>query len=259
VSLCLRGKDAVTRTIKLTLAYDGTDFAGWQVQPRERTLQGTLEEVLAKITGEQIRVFASGRTDAGVHALAQVVSFDTATAHTAAVLHKALNAELPHDISALTVEEMPDRFHARRLAKRKRYRYFIVEGRVRDVFRRRYAWHVYRRLDFDAMREAANTLVGTHDFASFQSAGSKRETTERTVFELTLNRLPDPDPNVLQLDIEADGFLYNMVRNIVGTLLEVGQGVQSPVWVAEVLAAKDRQRAGCTAPPQGLFLVEVKY
>ena len=247
------------RTIKLTLAYDGTDFAGWQVQLRQRTLQGTLEEILSKITGEQIRVFGSGRTDAGVHALAQVVSFDTSTAHSAQVLHKALNCELPHDMSALSVEDAPEGFHARRDAKRKRYRYFIVEGRVRNVFRRRYALHVYRVLDVDAMCLAAKSLIGTHDFASFQSAGSKRETTVRTIFDLSLARLPEPETNVLQIDVEADGFLYNMVRNIVGTLLEVGQGAQPASWVTEVLAARDRQRAGSTAPAQGLFLVNVQY
>ncbi len=249
----------MTRTIKLTLAYDGTEFAGWQLQPGLRTLQGTLEETLAKITGQQSRVFASGRTDAGVHALRQVVSFETETALTAEVLHKALNAELPNDMSAVSVEEEAPQFSARRDAKRKRYRYVICDGRVRDVFRRRFAWQIYRRLEVEAMQRAATCLVGKHDFASFETAGSERETTVRTIFDLSICRLEAPNAHVVQLEVEADGFLYNMVRNVIGTLVEVGQGRQSETWVAEVLAAHNRRRAGPTAPPQGLCLLNVTY
>ena len=246
------------RTIKLTLAYDGTDFAGWQFQPGQRTLQDTLEQTLEKITGQFSRVFASGRTDAGVHALAQMVSFETHSALPADTLQKALNAELPHDMAAVAVEDAPARFNARRDAKRKRYRYQICDGCVRDVFRRRCAWQLFNRLDVSAMQRAAAPLVGKHDFASFETAGSERETTERNVFELTVMRMRDPD-HLIEIEIEADGFLYNMVRNVVGTLVEVGQGRQSESWVTEVLAARDRRRAGPTAPPQGLCLVCVQY
>ncbi len=249
----------MTRTIKLTLAYDGTDFAGWQLQPELRTLQGTLEETLAKITGQQSRVFASGRTDAGVHALGQVVSFETESSLSIEVLHKAINAELPHDMSAVSVEDAAPRFNARRDAKHKRYRYVICDGRVRDVFRRRYAWQINRRLDVEAMSRGAQVLVGRHDFASFETSGSERETTIRTVFDLIVHRAEAPDDHVVQFEVEADGFLYNMVRNLVGTLVEVGQGRQSENWIADVLAARDRRRAGPTAPPQGLFLVCVGY
>jgi tRNA pseudouridine38-40 synthase len=243
----------------LTLAYDGTDFAGWQFQPGQRTLQDTLEQTLAKITGQFTRVFASGRTDAGVHALAQIVSFDTETALPAGVLKKALNAELPHDMAAVEVEDALDGFHARRDAKCKRYRYMICDGYVRDVIRRRYVWQVFRELDVGAMSRGAKALIGTHDFTSFETGGSERESNERTVVHLDICRLPSPNCNIIQLEIEADGFLYNMVRNIVGTLVEVGDGRQPEAWIAEVLGARDRRRAGPTAPPQGLFLVSVGY
>jgi tRNA pseudouridine38-40 synthase len=249
----------VARTIKLTLAYDGTDFAGWQLQRAQRTLQGTLEETLARITGQQSRVFSSGRTDAGVHALAQIVSFETESALSAAVLHKALNAELPHDMAAVLVEDAQPGFNARRDARRKRYRYQICDGRVRDVFRRRYAWQIYRHLDAAAMSRAAQTFLGRHDFASFETSGSPRETSMRTIFDFTIQRLERPQDHVVQIEVEADGFLYNMVRNLVGTLVEVGQGRQNEMWVGEVLAACSRRSAGQTAPPQGLFLVHVSY
>jgi tRNA pseudouridine38-40 synthase len=248
----------VARTIKLTLSYDGTDFAGWQFQPRQRTLQDTLEQTLEKITGQFSRVFASGRTDAGVHAIGQVASFETESSLSTEILQRALNAELPCDMAAVAVEEAPPGFNARRDANRKRYRYQICDGRVRDVFRRRFAWHLFNRLNVLAMQRAADVLLGQHDFASFETAGSERETTERTVFDLCVRRIEEPD-HVIQIEIEADGFLYNMVRNVVGTLVEVGQGRQSGSWVTDVLAARDRRRAGPTAPPQGLCLVSVQY
>lgn len=249
----------MARTIKLTLAYDGTDFAGWQVQPDLRTVQATLEEALVKITGQPTRVAASGRTDAGVHALAQVVSFETESVLPPEVLKRALNAELPQDTAVSSVEEMSPGFHARRDAKRKRYRYVVCDGPVRDVFRRRTAWQLFRRLDVESMIDAAGILIGEHDFASFQTSGSERETTVRTIFDLLIQRQPAPDNHLVHFEIESNGFLYNMVRNIVGTLVEVGQGKQQPGWVAEVLAACDRRRAAQTAPPQGLFLVSVTY
>ena len=247
------------RTVKLTLAYDGTDFAGWQYQTGQRTVQDTLEQTLAKITGKFTRVTASGRTDAGVHALAQVVSFDTDTTLSNETLWRALNAELPYDVSCSAVEDAPAGFNAQRRARRKRYRYVICEGRVRDVIRRHHAWQVFNKLDVPAMQRAALALVGFHDFVSFQSCGSKRQTTERTIYELTIQQLPPPDNTVIYFEIEANGYLYNMVRNIVGTLAEVGQGRQSENWVAEVMAAKDRRAAGPTAPAQGLFLLWVGY
>ncbi len=264
----------MTRTLKLTLAYDGTDFCGWQSQVGHRTVQDTLEEAIAKITGKFVRVMSSGRTDAGVHALAQVISFDTESELPAEVIQRALNYELPHDMAALAVEEAPG-FHARRDAKRKRYRYVIHDGPVRDVFYRRFSWQLFKRLDIAAMQRVAAALLGKHDFDSFETGGSERESTERTVFDLTVERVTIPkhslfvgrtaestsidEKSVVQIEVESDGFLYNMVRIIAGTLAEVGQGKKPESWVAEVLAARDRRVAGMTAPPQGLFLVQVTY
>ncbi len=289
------------RTLKLIIAYDGTAYAGWQLQPERPTLQGTLEDAVAKVTGQHVRILASGRTDAGVHALGQVVGLRTDSALPPAVLLRAINANLPHDVAVLEAVEMPGGFHPIADVVRKRYRYVIHDGPLRDVFRRRYAWHyIYGRLDADAMSRAAAALLGTHDFSSFESSGAERKTSVRTVFDLSVERgragergeeesgIRDqgseaknggsatedgrnaprlrswrncgPDSNdSITIEIEADGFLYNMVRAIVGTLVEVGRGSQPESWPAEVLDAVDRRVAGPTAPPQGLYLVSVQY
>jgi tRNA pseudouridine38-40 synthase len=247
------------RTLKLTLAYDGTAYAGWQVQPGQRTLQETLEAALTNITGTAIRVTASGRTDAGVHALGQVVSFNTESTLPADVIQRALNAELPHDMAVLDAADAPPGFHAIRDAARKRYRYVLDDGPVPDVFRRHYAWHYRQRLDAAAMHRAAQPLLGTHDFRSFESAWPQRTSSVRTVFEISVARGLSGDENLIALEVEADGFLYNMVRAIVGTLVEVGRGSRSESWPAEVLAAQDRRVAGMTAPAHGLFLLRVEY
>lgn len=247
------------RTIKLTLAYDGTDFVGWQVQPNARTVQETLEAAIEKLTGEKIRVAASGRTDSGVHAAGQVASFETASTQPIEVFLKALNASLPNDLVVLAAEEAPAGFHALHSAIRKRYRYVLHDGPFPDVFRRRYCWAVRQRLDEHAMRQAARPLVGRHDFRSFETSGSPRATSVRHVHELTVVRQPPPDGDFIHIEIEANGFLYNMVRAIVGTLVDVGRGACEEVWPAEVLAAGDRQAAGRTAPSQGLCLMRVEY
>jgi tRNA pseudouridine38-40 synthase len=266
------------RTLKLTLAYDGTGYAGWQVQPGQPTVQGTLEAVLEKVTGESLHVLASGRTDAGVHAAGQVVGFETASELPVDVLQKALNAVLPADVAVIDVAEAAEGFHAIRDARRKRYRYVIHDCAVRDVFGRAYSWHYGRRLDVDAMHRAAQALLGTHDFSSFETAGAPRESSVRTISDIFVRR-PDHDPapaapskdrrvatrpssldnNFIIIEVEADGFLYNMVRAIVGTLVEVGRGTQEEAWVGEVLEAADRRRAGPTAPPEGLCLMRVYY
>jgi tRNA pseudouridine38-40 synthase len=246
------------RTFKLTLAYDGSNYSGWQFQPGRATVQEALEQTLAKITGETLRVAASGRTDAGVHALGQVVSFRSQTHLEPAVLAKALNAELPWDMAVLALTEAAADFHARRSAVRKRYRYRIDDAPVRDVFQRQYVWQYRSPLAADAMHRAAQVLAGTHDFSSFETSGSERESTVRTISVVSVERGRGAAGQIA-IEVEADGFLYNMVRAIVGTLVEVGRGVQDEAWPGRVLAACSRDAAGQTAPPQGLFLVRVDY
>lgn len=243
------------RNLKLTLAYDGSDFHGWQTQPGLRTVQDTLETLLAELTGTRPRVSASGRTDSGVHAVGQVANFRTATAIPASGLMRALNARLPEDVSVRACAEVPPEFDANRDAVRKRYRYAIHDGPARDPFLRRYAYRCKFPLDAAAMAEGARALIGTHDFHSFETEWPNRASSVRTVTRLTVGRL---GPLVV-LDAEADGFLYNMVRAIAGTLVNVGRGYWPPARVAEILAAEDRREAGPTAPPEGLYLMRVTY
>ncbi len=261
------------RTFKLTVAYDGTDFFGWQFQPGRRTVQQTLQETIGRVTKASVTVTASGRTDAGVHALGQAVGFTTDCQLPLEIIVRAVNAELPKDVAILNIEEVATDFDAIRHVERKRYRYVIQDGPITNVFARRYSWHVYRRLDADAMRRSAQALVGTHDFKSFATSGSIRATTIRTVCELTIERRQPAlggnpvgsgsaiaaMPGEIQIEIEANGFLYHMVRNIVGTLVSVGRGIHDESWPGTVLAGLDRKAAGCAAPPQGLFLVRVQY
>jgi tRNA pseudouridine38-40 synthase len=247
------------RTFKLTLAYDGTGYAGWQMQPGKPTIQAALEAALARITGAPIRAAASGRTDAGVHALAQVVSFKSATPLAPETIRNALNAELPRDIAALAVEVAPDDFHARRDAIRKRYRYKIHDGDVPDVFHRPYCWQYRQPLNAEAMERAAQAIVGTHDFRSFEYRWPQRSSSVRTIYEAFVCRKAGSADGMITFDVSGNGFLYNMVRALVGTLVEVGRGAKAENWPAEVIAAGDRRTAGMTAPAQGLFLVRVDY
>jgi tRNA pseudouridine38-40 synthase len=254
------------RTLRLTIAYDGSEYAGWQVQPGRSTIQGALEGAVERVTGQAARTLASGRTDAGVHALGQVVSLRTDSTLTPDVLVRALNANLPDDIAVLAVAVVPSSFHPIRDVVRKRYRYVLYDSPVRDVFRRCYCWHyTHGRLDAEAMQRAANSLLGTHDFSSFESSGAERKTSVRTVFDLVVERGRGGDKtsercdDLLVIEVEADGFLYNMVRAMVGTLVQVGNGSRSEGWPGEVLQQCDRRFAGPTAPPQGLFLLRVEY
>jgi tRNA pseudouridine38-40 synthase len=244
------------RNIKVTLSYDGTDFQGWQTQPGFRTVQETLEAAIAKLTGEErIRVNASGRTDAGVHALGQVANFYSVTQLPPDVLVRAINAHLPQDVSVLAAEDMPQAFDANRDAKRKVYRYVIHDGEVPSPFLRRYACQSRHKLDVNAMRRAAEPLKGRHDFHSFETDWPNRMSSVRTITHLAVNRFGD----YIWLDVEADGFLYNMVRAIAGTLINVGRAYWPESQVAAILNAEDRTQAGPTAPAQGLFLVRVAY
>jgi tRNA pseudouridine38-40 synthase len=243
------------RNIKLVIAYDGTDFSGWQRQPDRRTVQQVLEESIAALTGSMPATNASGRTDAGVHAMGQVVHFLTASEHSTEVIAKALNAKLPPDIRVLSAEDKPQAFHCTLDARSKRYRYVIDNGRIADPFSLRYAWHVYPPLDEHAMRRAGQALVGRHDFRSFETNWPNRTSSVRTIFALDVSREGDR----VWVEVEADGFLYNMVRAIAGTLVVVGSGRRPESFPGEAMEAMSRSRAGPTAPPQGLFLFRVHY
>jgi tRNA pseudouridine38-40 synthase len=243
------------RNIKLTLSYDGTGFHGWQRQNGLRTVQEVLEVAIRQLTGSRPATTASGRTDAGVHALGQVIHFLSDSGLSAGTFVKALNAILPPDVRVSDAEEKPQAFHATLDAKSKRYRYVIDNGTFANVFQLRFSWHVRRALDDKAMARAGQFLLGRHDFHSFETEWPNRMSSVRTIFDLTVERAE----SVVTIEVEADGFLYNMVRSIVGTLVLVGTGKRSEQWVAEVLAAENRGLAGPTAPARGLFLVKVCY
>ncbi len=245
-------------TFKLTLSYDGTDFSGWQAQPGRRTVQGVLREAWLEITGETVRMTATSRTDAGVHALGQVVGIETQSQLPAEQLLRGLNAKLPFDVVLRSVEAVAEGFHATHDAVGKRYRYLLHNERRRPLFDRHLVWHLPKPLDVEAMQRAGGVLVGKHDFASFQSTGSPRDCTVRTITAVEIGRGGADDPARVWIDISGDGFLYNMVRNIVGTLVDVGAGRRPVEWMSEVLAACDRRAAGQTAPAQGLMLMEVR-
>jgi tRNA pseudouridine38-40 synthase len=244
------------RNFRLTLSYDGTDFHGWQMQPGLRTVQQTLEEALATLTGEtRVRVNASGRTDTGVHAVGQVVNFHSETKFEPAVILRAVNAHLPEDVVIRHSEQVADNFDANRHAIRKLYRYVLHDGAVPDLFQRRYCQHTRYSLDVEAMARAAQALKGTQDFRCFETEWPNRASSVRTITHLHIQRLGD----FIHLDVEADGFLYNMVRAIAGTLMNVGRGYWPEERVAEIVAAGDRSQAGPTAPAKGLFLMRVTY
>jgi tRNA pseudouridine38-40 synthase len=243
--------------LRLVLEYDGTQFAGWQRQAQgERTVQGVLGEALARVCGAEAEVEGAGRTDAGVHARGQVAGVRVETRLAPAELLRALNAVLPRDVAVLAVEAAPEGWHPRHSALRKLYRYAIWNGRVRSPLRERFAHWVPQPLDAAAMAEAAASLVGTRDFRSFQAAGSGVERTLRTLYRADLLGEAGAE---LALELEGDGFLRHMVRNVAGTLIEVGLGRRGAKSLPELLEARSRDRAGPTAPAQGLTLVHVEY
>jgi tRNA pseudouridine38-40 synthase len=240
---------------RLVMEYDGADFLGWQVQPGGRTVQGVLEEALEQLFLEPVRAYPSGRTDAGVHAIEQVVAFDARVERSPREVRDALNALLPDDVAVVRAERAEPDFDPRRWVEAKQYRYTWVDRPSRSPLRRDRAWHVRGPLDVEAMDAATHLLVGRHDFTSFRAAGCTAAHPVRLVKDMAVVRRDDE----VHLDVVGHGFLRHMVRIIAGTLLEVGRGRRPPGWVGEVLAACDRSGAGRTAPPQGLTLLSVSY
>jgi len=241
------------RTFKLTVAYDGTRYGGWQVQPNAVTVQELIEQALAKLVGHAVRIHGSGRTDAGVHARAQVANCSLTTQHAPRTLQRALNANLPDDIRILRVQDVDQTFHARFSAKGKEYRYQIDCGAVADPFRRAYAWHHPRPVDMTAMRRAARVLKGRHDFTALAAKSERMPV--RTISKLTVTKRGD----VLTIAVTANGFLYKMVRSIAGALVKVGDGRLTVAQLQELVAAQKRTAAVETAPAHGLCLWQVFY
>jgi len=250
-----------TRNLKLLLAYDGTEFSGWQVQPDCTTVQGTLASAIGRITGEKVLPQGSGRTDAGVHALAQVATFTTESSVPAENLVKALNDILPASVRVQEASEVEMDFHPRKSARAKTYRYRMYRGPICPPFFARYVWHYPYALDETAMAQAARLILGEHDFTSFAAVDPERGregvdvNNQRRVFASTWKRIGDE----LVYTIRGNGFLHHMVRNLVGTFVLVGKKTLPPEDVVRILAAKDRSAAGATAPASGLYLVQVDY
>ncbi len=241
---------------RLLMEYDGTAYVGWQRQPVGVSIQGVLERAVASVMGvDRVSVLASGRTDAGVHALGQVASFDTPVHREAANLLRGVNSLLPDDVSLLEAGRVSDGFNARYHARSKTYRYRILDCDRRSAQRQRFVQRERSQLDTEAMAEAARLLLGRHDYSSFRAVGSSVPTSVRTISRVELCRRMDE----VHVEIDGDGFLRHMVRIVVGSLLEVGRGRRPPTWLGDVLAARDRAAAGRTAPARGLHLVRVEY
>jgi len=274
---------------KITLAYDGTGYVGWQRQASGPSVQGLVEGALRDLDERDVTLTGAGRTDAGVHALGQVAGFTLHRALPAGAVVRALNARLPDAVRVLSALEVPSTFHPRFGARSKTYRYRIWNGEVISPFERRYAWHLVPALDVGAMQAAAQLLVGRYDFAAFQAVGSAVSTTQREIFASRISdcglrigeefsirngspihghqrathepqsAIHDPQSAILTYEITGTGFLRHMVRIIVGTLVEIGRGRQPVEWIGRLLTSRDRRGAGPTAPPEGLFLVAVEY
>ncbi|PRZ13357.1 tRNA pseudouridine38-40 synthase [Laceyella sediminis] len=249
------GRNKKMKKIKLHISYDGTDFSGFQRQPGQRTIQAELENALTALMREKIEIHGSGRTDAGVHAQGQICHFVTSSPIPAEKIAYILRNMLPRDIVAVSSEEVPSDFHARKSAHWKTYRYQIDTRRAPDVFSRRYRTHLPYVVDFQAMREAAGYLVGTHDFTSLCSAKTQVEDRVRTIYRCEVIE----EAHGYAIEVTGSGFLYNMVRILAGTLVEVGRKHIDPNAIPVILAARDRTKAGPTFPPEGLVLMEVGY
>lgn len=243
------------KRVKLTIAYDGTNYCGWQIQPNGITVEEVLNKAITKVTGTPTKVIGASRTDSGVHALANVAVFDTESQIPGNRMCHALNQKLPEDIVVTQSEEVPLDFHPRYCDTRKTYEYHIVNERMVIPTKRLTNYFVSFDLDIEKMREATAYIIGTHDFASFCNIKTDVEDTVRTIYELDIME----ENKEITIRITGNGFLYNMVRIIVGTLVRVGRGFYEPEEVRDILDAKCRTEAGVTAPPQGLFLVNIEY
>ncbi|MGB9613514.1 MAG: tRNA pseudouridine(38-40) synthase TruA [Candidatus Margulisiibacteriota bacterium] len=251
------------RNIKLTIQYDGTSFAGFELQPGKRTIRNEIEKALYKLFGQKIKINAASRTDAGVHALGQVVNFSLRNPIPLSNIPKALNSVLPEDIRVIKAEQKPKKFNARFDAQAKEYEYLISNGDILPPQFRNYVWQVKPKLDLWLMRKAAKLLIGKHDFSSFCAAGGDDKNLVRTLYRLDIRKrrmcLWNSKLLVISCKLIGNGFLYKMVRNIVGTLVEVGLGKTSLAELRKILHARDRRLAGKTAPAAGLCLTKVRY
>jgi tRNA pseudouridine38-40 synthase len=254
------------RKIKLLIEYDGTAYHGWQMQKDAVTVQSVLEESVQRITGENSSIVGASRTDAGVHALGQVAVFRTESGHDAGTIKRALNAVLPLDIRVLDVSEADELFHPRECAVRKSYFYIIANQRISSAFLFRYVWTVPQPLDLNSMAGVLGVLTGRHDFSAFMGTGSDIKDAVREIYSLHIERIDKIDfmraslkGNFIRISIEANGFLRHMVRNIAGTLIEMGRGRIPAERMMEILQSRDRRLAGQTAPPSGLFLERIYY
>jgi len=243
------------KNIVLTIEYDGTNYHGWQKQNNSLGIQDVIGNALYKVTGENINLIGSSRTDAGVHALFQVANFYTNTQIPVERLPFAINSILPKDIVIVDAFEANQEFHSRYSAKKKRYKYIIYNRRFPMPIKRNYSWHISKELEIEKMIYASKYLIGTHDFSSFKASGSEIKNNIRTIYEILIQKQEDE----IILEIEADGFLYNMVRIITGTLVYVGLGKINAEEILNILESKDRTKAGITAPPQGLYLLKIYY
>ena len=243
------------KRVMLIVAYDGTNYCGWQIQPNGNTIEGELNRALSELLGEKIIVSGASRTDAGVHSCGNVAVFDTIARMPAEKMSYALNQRLPEDIVVQCSKKVPLDFHPRHVKSKKTYEYRILNREFRDPNRRLDTYFYYRHLDVHAMREAAGYLVGEHDFKSFCSIHAQVETTVRRIYALTVDKKKD----IITIRITGNGFLYNMVRIIAGTLIRVGTGEYKPEQIPEILAAKDREMAGPTAPAHGLTMIGIEY
>lgn len=267
------------RNIRLTIQYDGTNYNGWQIQRTDNrspnpeaktqkiiTIQRTIQNAIKKITGEDVKLIGAGRTDAGVHAIAQVASFKTSSRLSQGVIKRALNASLPDDIRIIDACDVELDFHPRYDAKSKIYFYVICNSHIISPFLYRYAWKIPHQLNFDRMSKAMEFLKGRQDFSSFRASGCSAKNAVRTIFHISMERLDTINfmsivlnGDFLKISIEADAFLRHMVRNIVGTIIEVGKGKMRPEEIREIISSKDRRLAGPTAPAKGLFLEKINF